>query len=618
MKRSSNSEVDNLSRKEVKLTSDNNNLFTQLPPEVIHQIVSFLSGSTKFNEFDFFSNRTKEELQPFILPLENIKTLNTLIKYTSKNLRDNLFLITSTSDKSNTMKDESQTEENNAELSLFENHWLNCYNFQEILLYWIRTSGFDSLELGQGDISRREMIKMCKIQNLIQCKERGKVMSKLKEAESADYEDYNEDDNDEEDEEDEDNKKKDKKKEESDDVPFNSEDQAQKDLKERFQQLALSKEDYQQQEGNNNIFGLFIFKSLILSLSMNDYFDCDIKETWGVDSRYLLPSEKIDQWLGDIDYSIPKWKRGQYNKNYGDSNKMIGLSIEDPLGWERFITNTRFVPPEDENEAEKKAQERLRTKQQKELKGQSSNEKEEEEKKQINLGPMISESELREKFSNFIFLNLKNIAFFGEQFKDYIFPNSIQILSLYFDSHDFYKKRPKEEWNNLFQNVTFPNVKYLRIYVDESISENSYYYRRMRNNNKEEEEEEEMKGDELKSLLLKRLLQKNRFPKLNHLVLNGIASENLFGECDEALVKQLMTIEVKPDREFEEGCKEIYRSISRLDSQSLKYVVIQTSLDPRRDSSVSFSDLQDFYSEPSFVFSIGYYSIAQYYYICNE
>ncbi|KAL9658228.1 hypothetical protein ABK040_012487 [Willaertia magna] len=71
------------------------------------------------------------------------------------------------------------------------------------------------------------------------------------------------------------------------------------------------------------------------------------------------------------------------------------------------------------------------------------------------------------------------------------------------------------------------------------------------------------------------------------------------------------------DREQEEGFQDIFESIKGLNSQVLKYVVIQTPLDPRSEGSVSFSELQDFYSESSFVFSIGYYSIAQYYFFCN-
>ncbi|KAL9658234.1 hypothetical protein ABK040_012493 [Willaertia magna] len=561
------------------------NLFTQLPPEVIHQIICFLSGSIHYNEFDFFNKRSKEELKQYILPFENIKTLNNLINYTSKDLRDNLFLKTSIN--------EGLEENNNTELqlSLFEKHWLNCYNFQEILLYWIRTSDLDNLQLGTGDISRKEMIEMCKIQNLIQCKERGKIMSELKEAENPHYYDYTfyYEDNDE---------------KEKDTVPFNNKDKAQQDLKERFKRLALNEKDYylQQQKGyNNNIFDLLIFKSLILSLSVNEYFDCDMKDLWGVDSRYLLPSEKIDQWFGDIDYSIPEWLRGKvYKISDNLYNKMIGLSIEDPLGWERFITNTKFIPPEDEKEEERKAIEKRKQG------------KENEEKKPISLGPMLTESEVKEKLLNFIFLNLKNIAFFGEQFKNYTFPNSIQILSLYFNSHDFYYNRSKEEWNNLFENVTFPNVKYLRIFVDESLFEDECFGG---------EEENDMNGNVLKSLILKRLLQKNRFPKLNHLVLNGVVSEGtLFEGCDEELIKQLMTIEMTLDREHEEKCKDIFESIKGLNPQLLKYVVIQTPLDPRSDTigSVSFNELQDFYAESSFVFSIGYHSIAQYYHICNE
>ncbi|KAL9658236.1 hypothetical protein ABK040_012495 [Willaertia magna] len=576
MKRT-NSENDKISNKEVKLMHDNSKIsFTQLPTEVIHQIICFLSGSTKFDEFDFFSIRSKEELEVYILPLENIKTLNNLVKYTSKDLCDNLFLKTFMSDKSNKiMKDKSQKEEenNNAELSLFEKHWLNCYNFQEILLYWIRTSGLDNLQLGTGDISITEMIEMCKIQNLIQCKERGKIMSELKEAENRHYYKYNEggiyDVN----------ISGDSSEKKKDTVPFNNKDKAQQDLKKRFKRLALNEKDYylQQQQKGNNIFDLFIFKSLILSLGVNEYFDCDRKKLW-VNSKYLLPSEKIDQWIDnidEIDYSTSEWRRENNNNISSDSlnNKVIGLSIEDPLGWERFITNTKFTLKHER--MTKRKSEKLN----------------EEEKEQISLGPMLTESELSEKFSNFIFLNLKNIAFFGEQFKNYTFPNSIQILSLYFDSHNFYNHRPKEEWNNLFENVTFPNVKYLRIFVDESIYQIGYF-----------EEEKCIDGDDLKSLILKRLLQKNRFPKLNHLVLNEIARNNNLEECDKKLIKQLMTIEVKFARECEEEFQDIFESIKRLNSQLLKYVVIQTPLCVRDRGSVSFNELQDFYSESSFVF----------------
>ncbi|KAL9650398.1 hypothetical protein ABK040_016465 [Willaertia magna] len=630
--------VDNTSddKKEMKLLKLNNNkkinFFTQLPKELVYYVLTFIAGNDyiKINPvnigdvgdykienkddteekelFKFDNNRTIEDLDKFIIPLENIKTLISLTCCTSKSLfflKGNLSQTIIENNSDNEINEIKEEELNYKELSIFDRLWLNCYNFQEKLTYWIRTTEFDNLLLNHKSfcIPAEKIPYMYKLEKLIQFKERG-VTVEEKDAQFIEtlidnkFNEYNNELEEEENTKDYVNKEKQnirKQIKEDENTMFYSEEEGLKGLKERLNKLMITEQEVLENNNLHNLFDLFIFKALLLTLKIYRKFDCDTNDTDTYKTRIMsskyLESYDVDGEFNDCDY-----------KKKGINCKKYGLSIHGPYAWDSFLTFNGcyvFFDNDDSQDKEKNIY-------------------------VLKKGLPLTEDQVKEKLNNYFYLHLQNVGFFNEEFKNLIFPNSIRILSFHFSSHLFYSIKPKDQWDNLFENVKFPNVKYLRIYFDHSafncgddefieiedaIKNKSYI---SDNNN----------FNELQSFILKHLLKKERFPSLNHLVLNGFSKDNLIEECDISLLQQLLTIEFRFEltEEAEKKCSEIYSPLIALNSKLLKFVIVQTYLDPRLTKAISYEELEKYYDlkDKTFVFSIGNISLTVFYERCSD
>ncbi|KAL9652134.1 hypothetical protein ABK040_015934 [Willaertia magna] len=198
-------------------------LFTQLPNELLLYIADFLIGNNHLKDNDFLlslryikplnSNSHDEEdkknneyyLQQYIPPFENIKTLLNLQycnKYIFQSLTGNSVGVVTNS--ANLIKKENE-ELISREWNEVDNYWLERINFYEKYLYWMKTSSFDDLRLGIGDLTAREINEMCKVQTLIQRIERGLIVD---EKDAIDKESFWGNENNDEDDEEEEKKKK--------------------------------------------------------------------------------------------------------------------------------------------------------------------------------------------------------------------------------------------------------------------------------------------------------------------------------------------------------------------------------------------------------------------------
>ncbi|KAL9658229.1 hypothetical protein ABK040_012488 [Willaertia magna] len=321
-------------RKETKLLKLNNkkiNFFTQLPKELVYHVLTFIAGydSIKINPligdvgdykienkddneekelFKFDNNRTIEDLDKFIIPLENIKTLISLTCCTSKSLfflKGNLSqtIIENISDnKNNEMKEEQI---NNKELSVFDKLWLNCYSFQEKLTYWIRTIEFENFQLSSSgffipkDKLAWFLLTLKKLQHLIQFKERGLTTQLFTETTTNDNNEENEEENiketennktdenkEEENQQQQDQRNKKRMEEEDEKEKFYNEEEALNEIKERLGKLMITEKEVLENDNLNNLFDLFITKALILTLKIYKKFDCDAKDQYSVEGEF--------------------------------------------------------------------------------------------------------------------------------------------------------------------------------------------------------------------------------------------------------------------------------------------------------------------------------------------
>ncbi|KAL9650403.1 hypothetical protein ABK040_016470 [Willaertia magna] len=631
--------VDNTSddRKETKLLKLNNkkiNFFTQLPKELVYHVLTFIAGydSIKINPligdvgdykienkddneekelFKFDNNRTIEDLDKFIIPLENIKTLISLTCCTSKSLfflKGNLSqtIIENISDnKNNEMKEEQI---NNKELSVFDKLWLNCYNFQEKLTYWIRTIEFENFQLSSSgffipkDKLAWFLLTLNKLQHLIQFKERGLTTQLFTETTTNDNNEENEDniketennktdENKEEENQQQQDQQNKKRMEEDEKEKFCNEEEALNEIKERLEKLMITEKEVLENDNLNNLFDLFITKAVILTLKIYKKFDCDANNI-DIYKCYLMSLKYLDQ------YSV----EGEFNNENNNDCKKYGLVINGPIAWKSFVTINGSIFIENNYTTNENTENNI----------------ENNNANVFNENVNIEENkDVKEKLNSYFYLHLQNVGFFNEEFKNLIFPNS--ILSFTFSSHLFYSIKPTEQWDNLFENVKFPNVKYLRIYFDEygfDCGDDEYLDLEKFFENTNYGTITDYK--ELQFIILKNLLKKERFPKLNHLVLHGFTKRNLFEECDFSLLQQLLTIEFRFGLSSKMKSSNFFNEIVNL--KSLKFVIIHCLLDPRLKKAISYEELENYYDlkDKSFVFSIGNVSLSEYFRYCNS
>ncbi|KAG2374294.1 hypothetical protein C9374_010864 [Naegleria lovaniensis] len=557
-----------------------------LPNEMILQILSFLVGdleaNRKVNVADLESReatdqnryyaaregKLSEEVTCYIPPFENIKALINLTK-TSKHWHDMLTSTASNSEDGETLTD-------------FEMYWLNGYNFFEKLSYWIRTGLLDDLELGQGDMNKRQVMEMTRIQNVIQHYERGKVLNDLSKAISSDWEDYGYDDDDggeEEEEEDEDETKSKKKTIPSSKQPLFSDAESSKaQLLKRLEKLCVTAEDYCSHFRNqsSNSFRLFIFSSLMLSLNMFSALDSEnTEEYWSEGSDVLLTSNYLDSWAEEEKENYRY--RTKETKNSDDGTPKLGIYIRKPSGWGKFlgaIHSQSFDPYTVKIED-------------------------------------INQEQIKERLKKALYLQLENVLLF-QPLSKFTFPESIQFLSIEQSQVEAYTEYPETSWKELFNKCVFPGVKYLRIRFSQE-----YNYRRKK------EERKEMPAEELERTILEALLNKETLPNLQHVALSGFVFDHVkevLARQQDFLSSQLLSFELTFDgdsRDSENWSKwTSFTSSLSCDSCTLKRVVVETELDSRYNC--DHTDMEKFYTSHKCIASIGYASISRFYYICNE
>ncbi|EFC40522.1 BRCT domain-containing protein [Naegleria gruberi] len=174
--------------KKIKLSSSSSSsgLFGDLPNELVLQVISFLVGdlndfyhnvdvttikrdptqtATKRNLYDLSAlEQGVSHLTKFIPTFDNIKALAKLSMVDKRTFE----LVTGKA--------------NDADLQFMERFWLQGFVFFQKLAYWIRTDTIDNLQLGCGDLNRRQIEEMGRIQNVVQAVERGKPLDDLESA----------------------------------------------------------------------------------------------------------------------------------------------------------------------------------------------------------------------------------------------------------------------------------------------------------------------------------------------------------------------------------------------------------------------------------------------------
>ncbi|KAL9642036.1 hypothetical protein ABK040_004088 [Willaertia magna] len=233
-------------------------------------------------------------------------------------------------------------------------------------------------------------------------------------------------------------------------------------------------------------------------------------------------------------------------------------------------------------------------------------------------------NEIFEKNNYFIF-SITNFAcqlYFDELFKNIIFPNSIQFLSISFLYSD-YITEINGGCNFFPEHFKFPNVKYLRIYIKpEGYMERGFEGTDARKNFERE--------------FYTSLLKREHFPKLVHLSINGLENHNVLFDCN--VLSQLLVLDIRhvegyyvkqrfyvPEDEYyiPTFISKLKEKSNNINSMNLKQLIIYCNIHQRYEDTLNAEALRKIYKSTAddckFIFSISMTGIYHYCYSsCHE
>ncbi|KAL9652461.1 hypothetical protein ABK040_000033 [Willaertia magna] len=274
--------------------------------------------------------------------------------------------------------------------------------------------------------------------------------------------------------------------------------------------------------------------------------------------------------------------------------------------------------------------------------------------------------ESKSQFAKYSILNLNNILQCNPFKNNYIFPSSIKYLSLELSDFTAFglkkkdrSKRKEEQIETVtdiskqfhpenLKEIIFPNVRFLRVYI-----EKPYLYNLaistddLNGGDKEEEMEKKFyKLSESIDLYFKHFVNRKLFPKVNHLVLAGLFDFDHVLQCD--LLPHLTTLELnfsfsdvngyyhdfwldEKEKEelkekrayrlrYEQGTKDYYiidnvKKLMELDISALQLLVLCVGLDAGHFRGLTSEKITQLYemTKDKFVVSIAGTSIAKLY-----